>query len=283
MEMSRFAKIIEQVWDDFFKTFSPVSLDQLISFTGRIAFVWDEPIVVLTILIYAITRGSDVVSGELGRGTLEMLLAQPVSRLRILWTHAVVTIVGLAVLAWLGWFGTWVGVHLTTAKEEVQASIPLGGIQVPLPFAEPKKVLVPMREKVNTDHLAAGAWNLFALGVCFAGVTSALSAFDRHRWRTIGIAIAIHIVSFVFKILALAMDSLWWMQYLSLYSAYEPQKFVHVAMKEPSGAWIWLLESSNGGFGLGPASANLILVAIGLIAYVVAGWKFQQRDLPAPL
>ena len=48
--------------------------------------------------MFAIARGSDVVSGELGRGTLEMLLAQPVSRLQVLYTQAAVTLVCLLLL-----------------------------------------------------------------------------------------------------------------------------------------------------------------------------------------
>jgi ABC-2 type transport system permease protein len=87
LQTSQFAAIVEQVWDQF-KSFSPVPLDQLLSYTGRIAIGYNEPVVVFGISIFAIARGSDAVSGELNRGTLEMLLAQPVSRLQVLYTQA---------------------------------------------------------------------------------------------------------------------------------------------------------------------------------------------------
>jgi ABC-2 type transport system permease protein len=97
LQTSQFAAIVEQLWDQF-KDFWPVSLEQLLSYTGRIAVGYNEPIIVFGISLFAIARGSDVVSGELGRGTLEMLLAQPVSRLSVLYTQAAVTVGCIGVL-----------------------------------------------------------------------------------------------------------------------------------------------------------------------------------------
>src|SRR5215213_10193828 len=53
LEMSSFATIVEQLWDKW-KEFSPVSLTQLLSYTGRMAITFDEPIVVFTVSIFAI-------------------------------------------------------------------------------------------------------------------------------------------------------------------------------------------------------------------------------------
>ena len=68
--------------------------EQLATYSGRIALAYDLPIVILCVSVWAIARGSDCVSGELGRGTMEMLLAQPVSRLQVLLTQATVTTIG---------------------------------------------------------------------------------------------------------------------------------------------------------------------------------------------
>ena len=72
LQTSQFAAIVEQLWDQF-KDFWPVSLEQLLSYTGRIAVGYNEPIIVFGVSLFAIARGSDVVSGELGRGTLEQV------------------------------------------------------------------------------------------------------------------------------------------------------------------------------------------------------------------
>src|SRR5204863_3314311 len=118
LQTSQFAAIVEQLWEQL-KDFWPVSLDQLLSYTGRIAVGYNEPIVVFGVSIFAIARGSDVVSGELGRGTLEMLLAQPISRLRVLYTQAAVTIACLFVLCGLTIVGTAAGIYTMSVKEDI--------------------------------------------------------------------------------------------------------------------------------------------------------------------
>ncbi|HZN35409.1 MAG TPA: ABC transporter permease subunit, partial [Pirellulaceae bacterium] len=174
LQMSQFAAIIEQIWDQF-KDFSPVPLDQLLSYTGRIAIGYNEPIVVFGISIFAIARGSDAVSGELGRGTLEMLLAQPVSRLQVLYTQALVTVACLALLCGLTWAGTTVGIYTTRVKEDrppPTLKLPWFKAGIPLPVRNPEKMIVPMREKTDPKFFMAGAVNLLCFGVALAGFST---------------------------------------------------------------------------------------------------------------
>ena len=77
----------------------PVSFSQVATSAGRIAVAYDDPIVLLLVTVWAISRGSDAVSGELNRGTMEMVLAQPVTRFGVLGTQAAVTLGGAALLA----------------------------------------------------------------------------------------------------------------------------------------------------------------------------------------
>ena len=83
----------------------PVPFSQMATSAGRIAVAYDDPIVLLLVTVWAISRGSDAVSGELNRGTMEMVLAQPVTRMGVLWTQALVTLGGAAVLAAVAWTG----------------------------------------------------------------------------------------------------------------------------------------------------------------------------------
>jgi len=289
LQTSQFATIVEQFWDDF-KDFWPVSLEQLLSYTGRIAVGYNEPIVVFGVCIFAIARGSDVVSGELGRGTLEMLLAQPVSRLQVLYTHALVTLLCLAALCGLTWAGTAAGIHTMSVKEDVpppSISVPGWGISIPLSFKKPETIRVPMRDKTNASYFIVGAFNLFCLGAALAGFSSLLSSLDRYRWRTIGIVVAAFAISLLLKLLGQAIREVAWLQYLSIFTAYEPQKFVDMAVHRPemvwSIAWFESVDSRRPGYELGALGYNAILLAIGAVSYVAAGIAFQRRDLPAPL
>ncbi len=306
LEMSSFASIIEKLWDKV-KDFSPVPLSQLLSYSGRIAVTYDEPIVVLCISIFAIARGSDAISGEINRGTMELLLAQPVSRLQALYSQAVVTVTGLVLLALISWCGVWCGIHTFSVKEDVpiktfkipglpveiptQMPIPTKVLQIPfllvpipLEFKEAEKIRVPMSQRVNADDIFPGAFNLACLGICLAGISTLVSAFDRYRWRTIGLVTGFYVVQMVCKILGMAIKEVGWLRQLSIFTPYEPQKFIAAAVHAPQDAWSIALYDSAGRFlEPGPLGYNLILLVLGLGCYAAAGLVFHKRDLPAPL
>jgi len=285
VDMNRFQQILDLLPGDW-KRFSPVDIEWLVTYTGRIALTYDEPLVVLCMTLWAIARGSDVVSGELGRGTMEMLLAQPLSRMQILVTQSSVTVVGIVILALASWAGIVVGVETTTVTEEVRPTfnIPLTEMHVPIPFAEPEKVESPMSEKVDNLDFVPAVFNFAALGLFLAGLSTLMSAWDRYRWRTIGIVVTFYIAFTIIKIAGMAADHLAWLKYLTIFTAFEPEVFVSIAIDTPDQAWNFLLRDEAGEItGLGPTGYNLILVVTGLIAYALAARIFARRDLPAPL
>ena len=286
LETSSFAAIVEKLWDQW-QDFSRVPLSQLLSYTGRIAIGYDEPIVVFGMCTFAIARGSDAVSGELGRGTMELLLAQPVSRLQVLYSQAVVTVTCIALLSLATYGGTYAGIQTTRVKEELppkMLKVPGLGIAIPLSFGPREKIKVPMRERVQAGDIVPGAINLLSLGICLAGISTLVSACDRYRWRTIGIVSAFFVSQMIFKIVAVAIDGMDWLVNFTILAAYEPQRFISIAANEPAQTWALQLVDSHGKvLDLGPLGYNLILLGIGLVAYLVAGVIFHRRDLPAPL
>ena len=303
LEMSSFASIVEKLWDKW-KDFSPVPLSQLLSYSGRIALTYDEPIVVLCISVFAIARGSDAISGEINRGTMELLLAQPVSRLQALYSQATVTVTGLALLALLSWCGVWCGIHTISVKEDAPsrsfqipglpelpstpptkfAKLPFFPLPIPTEFKEREKIRVPMSQRVNTDNILPGAFNLGCLGFCLAGISTFVSAFDRYRWRTIGLVTGFYVLQMVCKILGMAIKEVGWLRQLTIFTPYEPQKFIAAAVHTPQDVWSVALYDSAGTFlEPGPLGYNLILLGLGLGCYVAAGIVFHKRDLPAPL
>lgn len=286
VDLETFSEIVEKLWDKWAE-FWPVSLSQLLSYSGRIAVTFDEPIVVLCVLVFAIARGSDVVSGEINRGTMELLLAQPVSRWQVMLSQAVVTIAGIVLLSLVTWCGTLAGIMTNTVQEEVPRpalKVPGIGLSIPLSLEKPEKIRVPMRDKVDAEDFLPGAVNLGALGICLAGISSLASAFDRYRWRTIGLVVGIFVVQTIFKIAGTAIAEVAWLKKLSFVTAYEPQRFIATAVHDSANTWSLVLRDSQGTiFDLGPLGYNLILLGIGLGCYLAAAIVFQKRDLPAPL
>src|SRR5258708_4682019 len=155
----------QQVWG--------VPFSQVATPAGRAALVFVHPLIVFSAAIWTVARGSDCVSGEIGRGTMEMLLAQPVRRTTVYATQAILTIVGSALLAIAVWCGTALGLHAGRLYEHVPASL----------YIPP-------------------AVNLFALMLCLGGMTALVSACDSVRWRTIGLMAGRYVFSTVLDVVS---------------------------------------------------------------------------------
>lgn len=232
---------------DFVSNFFVVPVEVLASPAGRIAVSYDDPLVVVAISIWAIARGSDAVSGEIGRGTMELLLAQPVRRIEVLFVHAAVTLFGAAVLAVVAFLGTFVGLKTIELESVVRAKIFL-----------------------------APALNLFSLGVFLSGLTTMLSSCDRYRSRTIGIAVSFYVVETIIKLVSMAVPDYANLRWLTFLTAFEPQKLAHAfwprtLAAEADQSWTMLWQY------------NGLLITLGLAGYLAAAVIFSRRDLPAPL
>jgi ABC-2 type transport system permease protein len=165
---------------------------------GRIALAFVDPLVHLGVTVWAIARGSDAVSGELERGTMEMLLAQPVSRLSVYVSKAVVSIVGLILICVALWCGMAVGIM----------------------------VIVEETDRVWPALYVPPTINVFGLGLAFAGIGALVSSFDRYRWRTIGIMGAFYAVAVLFKVIARMAPGWEALGRLSVFWPFEPQRMV---------------------------------------------------------
>jgi ABC-2 type transport system permease protein len=283
LDMGQFETILDQFRQ--FEKFAPVGFDTLFSYPGRVGMTYDEPIVILCTVIWCIARGSDVVSGELGRGTLEMLLAQPIRRTTLLWSHATVSIVGLALLCLLVWAGVGVGVYATTVSESVEPPafrIPILNLDVPLSVDDPVKEEVPLRDRVDVRTYAASTFHLFALGFFLLGLTSMLSALDRYRWRTVGTVVSFYVLQVVMFGLGKATERLDWLLSFTIFSCYKPQKMTSMVTSGGLTA-PWSLTSATPEAMLPPLAYPLILIGLGICCYGIAATCFRRRDLPAPL
>ena len=238
IEMNAFQDVLLRAIPEDWQKMSGVPFSEVATHVGRVALAFVDPVVVLTATVWGVTRGSDAVSGQLERGTLEMILAQPIRRRTLYSTQAIATICGgfcLCVILYASiftaiQFGPWAG-------------------------------------KVNPLQFLPPALNVFGLMVCMSGLAAGVSACDSYRWRTIGILCAFYITSLLTKLVGRLSETLNWAGYLSVFNAYEPQQLV-------GGEWSdWqLLLQYNG-----------ILIGIGITSYVIGGYIFSKRDLPAPL
>jgi ABC-2 type transport system permease protein len=71
---------------------------------------WTHPILLLILMLWAISRGSLAVSGELERGTLDLQLTRPVTRGAYLASHIFVALLGVVILGLDLLCGYYIGV-----------------------------------------------------------------------------------------------------------------------------------------------------------------------------
>ncbi len=289
-ELSRLEPLLDQLKP--FEKFSPVPVSQFLTYAGSIAMTYDEPVVILCVLVWAIARGSDVVSGELNRGTMEMLLAQPITRQGIILSHGLVSIIGLFLLCLLVWVGIMLGIETLSIRETPPAStlrLPWLSIDIPIDSLSGNKrelepIWVPLKDKVESTLYLPPTLNLFGFGYFVFGLSVLLSSMDRYRWRTIGAVIGIYILQFMLYLLGKSTPTTSWALNLTFFSAYRPDDIVRVSSMQPEVAWGLLhFDTAQRLVGLGPLGYSLLLIACGLTFHLIGNRIFSRRDLPAPL
>jgi ABC-2 type transport system permease protein len=152
-----------------------------------------HPLPQTILLIWALGRAGGAIAGEIERGTMELLVAQPIARRRIVQTHLCVDLVTIPALALCMGLGTLVGVW-ATGMANVDVAIYWRGVV-----------------------LAA------ALAFSLTGITIAISSAGRSRWRVLAWAIAIALIMSLWNLLGQLWDTITPYRPWSLLYYYQPQ------------------------------------------------------------
>jgi ABC-2 type transport system permease protein len=178
---------------------------------------------------FAAGMASGFTAGEESRGTIDVLLSYPVSRRRVVlekWLAIALACIVTAVVLW--------AFALTGAA--ISAS--------PLP----------------PDRLGAALVMLVLLGLAFADIALAISAFSGNRGAAIGVTVALMVAMYLIDALSSIVDGLGTIRPLSLFRYYMGG------------------DPLRNGLNLGDAAVLAAVVAVFLAIAVVA---FERRDLAA--
>lgn len=228
-----------------------------------------HPLMQTLFCIWAIGRAAGAIAGEIDRGTMELLLAQPVPRWRLILAHGCVDLLVIPVLCLSLWAGTALGVWLVGPIEIPEADL----AKIPFP--------VPLDREALQLHPAAvgpGLWNVGALIFAVSGYTMWISAAGRFRWRTLGLAVLLTLFQFLINVIGQMWDMAAPLRPFTVFYYYQPQSIIL------SGRWTADLGLAwNGGRPLLALNVVAVLITVGLVGYALALWTFARRDLPAPL
>jgi ABC-2 type transport system permease protein len=218
-----------------------------------------HPLTQTILCIWAIGRASGAIAGEIDRGTMELLLAQPVPRSRVVLAHLAVDLLTIPVLCLSLWAGTWLGVWLT-------GMLKLGApIQTRELFVDPRLV-------------GPTLWQVGALLFAVSGYTMWLSAGGRFRGKVMGVAIVATLVQFIINVIGQLWDGAAWLRPFCVFFYYQPQQAVLAGKWNVDLGTVW-----NHGQPLLLVNGLLVLLTVGAVGYGMALWTFCRRELPAPL
>jgi ABC-2 type transport system permease protein len=218
-----------------------------------------HPLTQTILCIWAIGRAAGAVAGELDRGTMELLLAQPLPRYRVILAHLYIDCLTIPALCLSLWGGNWLGAWLVGVHEEGARFGEQGPFISPLIFAP-------------------ALWNVAGLLFAVSGFTMWLSARGRFRWRVLGTAVFIALLQFLVNVVGQLWDAMAPLRPLTIFYYYQPQQIIlHQRWTVNVGA-AW-----NGGQPLFAVPVLAVLFGVGALGYALALWKFCRRDLPAPL
>lgn len=210
-----------------------------------------HPLVQTIFCIWAIGRASGAIAGEIDRGTMELLLAQPIPRWRLILAHLSVDLIVIPLLCLSLWAGTWLGTWM------------MGMLQ----FGAARG---PWQEHVDPRALAPALVNVAALLFAVSGYTMWISAAGRFRGRVMGIAVLVSLLQFLINVFGQLWDTISPLRQFTVFYYYQPQQIILSDR--------WTVE-----VGIGRVSTIAVLAGVGLVGYALALWTFCRRDVPAPL
>lgn len=282
VDMSLLKVLLDRV-PDFVENLAPVPFKELMTYPVRLAMAYEEPMLQILMAVWCIARASDVVAGEIGRGTMELLLSQPIRRSWWLGTSTAVTLLGVLVISVASWGGSAVGIATSSVEQKMYPFLSLGrDTSRPLPGATTESI--PMSLYVTPAQLLPCFSNYFALGVFVSGVGTLASVLDRHRWRVIGFVSGYYIVSQMTELLGRQLPRVHWLQYFSFLKAYDPARCVSAALKNSANTWSWLAVDGQGHImHVGILTLDVCLVLAGVACLLIATWRFRHCDIAAPI
>lgn len=217
-----------------------------------------HPLTQTMLCIWAIGRAAGAITGEIDRGTMELLLAQPVPRSRVVLANLAVDLLIIPVLCLSMWAGTWLGLGA------------IGGIDL-------EANAVPGEVHVDPRIFLPGLLNAAALVFAISGYTMWMSAGGRFRGRVLGVAVLVTLLQFLINVVAQLWDAASFLRPFTVFYYYQPQQTILEGR--------WLLDVAKP-LHLGQpvlVSGIAVLFCVGIIGYGMAFRTFSRRDLPAPL
>jgi ABC-2 type transport system permease protein len=210
-----------------------------------LSMAYVHPLTITILCIWAIGRASGAIAGEIDRGTMELLLAQPIRRGQLVLAHFIVDCLTIPILCLAMWGGTFVGANLVGFTRATDPNL-----------------------QIDLWRFGPALVNVGLLLFATSGITMVISAAGRLRGKVLGFAVLIALVQFLVNVIGQLWGPMEPLRPFTVFYYYQPQAIILQAdWAEQSVTWVR--------FG--------VLLGTGAMGYLIALWHFCRRDLPAPL
>jgi ABC-2 type transport system permease protein len=253
-----------------------------------------HPLMQTLLCIWAVGRAAGAVAGEIDRGTMELLLAQPLARWRLIAAHFCVDLVTIPILCLSMWAGNGLGAWIVgnpipvdtpslTPVKKPGYVVELGPFKVrvdnPLNASAqlPPSLQGSERLRIHPEAFGPALWLVGGLIFAVCGATMWLSAASRSRWRVLGVAVFVVLVQFLVNLIGQMWEVFEPLRPLTIFYYYQPQQVIL------GHDWNSTFREWNGGRPLALVPMPVVLYGVGLVGYLMAGRTLSRRDLPAPL
>jgi len=220
---------------------------EIISYTGITSFAYIHPVSLAILIGFAAMVPTWMLAGQIDTGTIELLLATPLSRRKIFGTTLLASLVGGALLIGSMLLGTWMGVSTTKLTEPVE----LGRILVV-------------------------ALNLYALYVVVMSASMLFGSIFSFRSLAVGWTVGVAVASYLLHFL-----SEWW-PFVAKISFLGPLYYfrpIKIAAGGYDSRWdITTLKVILAG-AYDPRRDITVLLAASAVLLIFAAIRFSRRDI----
>ncbi len=258
-----------------------------------------HPTMITILPLWAISRSTQAIAGEIDRGTMELLLAQPVSRVGVWLGHAIAESVAMLILATLAVSGLTIGAwiisplevkplspKLLSKKTAIIAEIGPLRLRLEDPFRDrpgqsnlsqskgPQDI--SERLSIRPGHFLLALPQLFGFMASISGLGIVVSVLIRRRFIALGVGVLILLTMFLINLLGQLWGPLEPFRPLCFYYYYLPQE-------APLGRIPMVDFREWFGPGVVRIPSFLVQMALAAVGWVTALWLLRKRDIPAPL
>jgi ABC-2 type transport system permease protein len=258
-----------------------------------------HPTMITILPLWAISRSTQAIAGEIDRGTMELLLAQPISRFGVWLGHMIAEATAMLILAILAVSGLTIGAWMISPLEvkplgskflskKPAIIAEMGPIRIRLedPFRDKLGQANPpdsnSAEKISDRFSIRPAAFLLALPQLFgfmasiSGLGIVISVLIRRRFIALGIGVLILLTMFLINLLGQLWGPLEPFRPLCVYYYYLPQE-------APLGRIPMVDFREWFGPGIVRVPSFLVQMLVAAAGWGIALWILRKRDIPAPL